>query len=90
MAMCPVRCFICGKVIASQYQKYLQLCGEMTPKEAMDVLKVNRWCCRRMFLTNVDIPDQVLTYHDTHVQKDNQYIHYKPANPENPRVYYAR
>ena len=90
MSLCPVRCFTCGKVIAVQYQKYLQLCGDVTPKEAMDTLNIKRWCCRRMFLTNVDVADQVLTYHDTHVQKDNPYIHYKPSNPENPRTYLAR
>ncbi len=63
----PVRCFTCGKIIGDVYEKYkvrkkaydeAVKAGEKpkeTPKDILDDLGVNRYCCRRMILTHVDL-----------------------------------
>jgi len=52
----PVRCFTCGRVIASDYERFKERVakGEASRK-AMDALGLERWCCRRMILTNVEL-----------------------------------
>ncbi|WP_081622993.1 DNA-directed RNA polymerase subunit N [Archaeoglobus sulfaticallidus] len=50
--MFPVRCFTCGKVIGHLWESYQEKLREgKTPKEALDELSIDRYCCRRMFLT---------------------------------------
>jgi DNA-directed RNA polymerase subunit N len=59
----PVRCFTCGKVVASaweEYQKRFQA-GE-DPKQVLDSLGLKRYCCRRMLLSNAELIDHVLPY----------------------------
>lgn len=57
----PVRCFTCGKVIGSAWEKYLQLLdGGKEAKEALDELGLERYCCRRMILSHVDLIDDVI------------------------------
>ena len=52
----PVRCFSCGSVTGSKWEKYLELKSQgLTNKEALDFLKINRYCCRRMILTHINI-----------------------------------
>ena len=63
----PVRCFTCGKIIGDVYEQYkvrknaydeAVKAGEKpkeTPKDILDDLGVNRYCCRRMILTHVDL-----------------------------------
>jgi DNA-directed RNA polymerase subunit N len=59
----PVRCFTCGKVIGSTYEafkKRVEL-GEK-PKEILDSLGVDRYCCRRMIISHADLIDDVMPY----------------------------
>ncbi len=68
----PVRCFSCGKVIASDYVKFndrmkdIKSSGkEPSPEEistALDNLNVHRYCCRRMILSHTDLIDEVLPF----------------------------
>lgn len=68
----PVRCFSCGKVIASDYVKFSDKLKEIrangrepTHEEiatAMDDLNVHRYCCRRMILSHTDLIDEVLPF----------------------------
>ncbi|GAB1742888.1 hypothetical protein D0862_12441 [Hortaea werneckii] len=68
----PIRCFSCGKasVIADLYEKYVELIGTpidedgntMADGDAMDELGLNRYCCRRMMLTHVDLIEKLLRY----------------------------
>jgi DNA-directed RNA polymerase subunit N len=63
----PVRCFTCGRVIAQDYQEFKRRydsytqavrAGEKpkeTPKEILDDLGVDRFCCRRMIISHVDL-----------------------------------
>ncbi len=57
----PVRCFTCGKVIGNKYETYLTY-GNGQEKLALDELKLNRYCCRRMLLTHVNLIDKLLSY----------------------------
>jgi DNA-directed RNA polymerase subunit N len=53
--MIPVRCFTCGKVIARYHPRYIQEIEKgRDPKDVLDELKIMRYCCRRMLLSNVE------------------------------------
>jgi DNA-directed RNA polymerase subunit N len=70
----PIRCFTCGKVISSLYDEYKKRCeayqksvaaGEKpkeTPKEILDDLGVERYCCRRMIISQVDLLKEAAPY----------------------------
>ena len=70
----PVRCFSCGKVNSQEYQefkdRYAQYkksiaLGEKpkeTPKEILDDLGIDRYCCRRMIITHVDLLAEAAPY----------------------------
>jgi DNA-directed RNA polymerase subunit N len=59
----PVRCFTCGKVIGGLYAEFVRRVqtGEK-PAEVLDSLGVERYCCRRMLLSHVDLIDEVAPY----------------------------
>jgi DNA-directed RNA polymerase subunit N (RpoN/RPB10) len=70
----PVRCFTCGKVIGEIYEEYKKRyegykkvveSGEKpkeTPKKILDDLGIDRYCCRRMILTHVDLVKEAAPY----------------------------
>lgn len=70
----PVRCFSCGKVIGSLYEEYKKRYDEHkkavdagekpkeTPKQILDDLGVDRYCCRRMILSHVDLVKEAAPY----------------------------
>ena len=59
----PIRCFTCNKVIANKWGEYLELLKRGIPaEEAMNMLGMRRYCCRRIFLTHIDIIDKLLMY----------------------------
>ena len=70
----PVRCFTCGKIIGDVYKDYKKRyldykkaidAGEKPkemPKDILDDLGVERYCCRRMILTHVDLIDESAPY----------------------------
>jgi DNA-directed RNA polymerase subunit N len=59
----PVRCFTCGRVIASDYEKFVERVREgEDPREVLDSLGIERHCCRRMILSHVDFIDEVSAY----------------------------
>lgn len=53
--MFPIRCFTCNKVLAHLYNDYEAIGKKETNKKAFEILKINRFCCRRMFLSYVKI-----------------------------------
>ncbi len=60
----PVRCFSCGAVIGHLYEKYLEMLKNgKTPKEALDTLGIERYCCRRMFLTHKSVIKEFARFH---------------------------
>jgi len=59
----PVRCYSCGKVIGNLYEQYQQLLNEdYTEAEALDALRLDRFCCRRMILSHIDLIDDLIPY----------------------------
>ncbi len=70
----PVRCFTCGKVIAPIYEEFVKRYEEHkkliesgekpkeTPKQILDDLGLERYCCRRMIIAHVDLIKEVAPY----------------------------
>lgn len=54
----PIRCFSCGKPIGHLYEEYKEQVekGE-NPKKVLDSLGLERYCCRGVFLSNIDLID---------------------------------
>ncbi|MEM0350739.1 MAG: DNA-directed RNA polymerase subunit N [Archaeoglobaceae archaeon] len=59
----PIRCFSCGAVIGHLYAKYLEMVRNgKTPKEALDTLGIQRYCCRRMFITHKSLIGEIARF----------------------------
>jgi len=52
----PVRCFSCGKPLASFWETYQQRVNKgEKPGEVLTDLGIKRYCCRMLFLTHRDV-----------------------------------
>ncbi len=67
----PIRCFTCGNVIANRYPKYKEELQKHLKDydgkpvaldvhrtfegELLDKLNINKYCCRRHFLAQIDM-----------------------------------
>lgn len=59
----PVRCFSCGIVIADRWVKYKQLLEDgKSVQEALDELNFTRYCCRRMYVSHVELIEEVAPF----------------------------
>lgn len=59
----PVRCFTCGKVVASAFPVFVERTrGGEKPNAVLDDLGLVRYCCRRMVLSNAELIDEVLPF----------------------------
>ncbi|MCO5598737.1 hypothetical protein L7F22_052835 [Adiantum nelumboides] len=59
----PVRCFSCGKVIGDKWDAYISLLVQGEEEgPALTKLGLQRYCCRRMVLTHVDLIEKLLHY----------------------------
>ncbi len=61
----PIRCFTCGRPIAHLWEEFARRvkAGE-DPARVLDDLGVKRYCCRRMFLSHVELIDEVLKFYE--------------------------
>ena len=59
----PVRCFTCGKVVASAWPVFVERtpAGEESQR-VLDDLGMTRYCCRRMLLSNAELIEEVLPF----------------------------
>ncbi len=59
----PVRCFTCGKPLGAEYEEFKKRveAGE-EEKAILDSLNVERYCCRRMILTQLDLLEEVAQF----------------------------
>lgn len=56
----PIRCFSCGKPIGHLWEEYKKQIQEgKSPKEILDEFELERFCCRSMFLGQVDLIELV-------------------------------
>lgn len=69
----PVRCFTCGKVIGDHWEEFSRRTkqGE-TPGKVLDELGMKRYCCRRMFISHVEVIDELLKYGEVSARKRGQ------------------
>ncbi|MEM5798271.1 MAG: DNA-directed RNA polymerase subunit N [Candidatus Aenigmatarchaeota archaeon] len=52
----PIRCFTCGKPIGHLWEKYkAEIEGGKDPKEVLDRLGLDRYCCRAVFLGHIEL-----------------------------------
>jgi DNA-directed RNA polymerase subunit N len=59
----PVRCFTCGRPIGHLWEKFKQRVDAGEPAgKVLDELGVERYCCRRMLLSHVELIDEVLKF----------------------------
>jgi DNA-directed RNA polymerases I, II, and III subunit RPABC5 len=66
----PVRCFTCNKTLSQYYNTYKELTESNVPiKDVFEILKIKRYCCRRMFLGHVNILDKLMMY-DSYEKKE--------------------
>jgi len=58
--MIPVRCFTCGKVIGHLLEEYKRRVEEGEDSgEVMTDLGLERYCCRQIFMSSVDIIKEI-------------------------------
>ncbi|HNT60878.1 MAG TPA: DNA-directed RNA polymerase subunit N [Candidatus Bilamarchaeaceae archaeon] len=58
----PVRCFSCGAVIGHMYEGYKKALEAKGAEQALNEMGVERYCCRRMFVSHVDGMELVKKY----------------------------
>jgi DNA-directed RNA polymerase subunit N len=63
----PVRCFSCGKVIGDKWEDFQERTEEDNEdtQEVLDDLGLDRYCCRTIFLTHVDVEEDIAQYQKT-------------------------
>jgi DNA-directed RNA polymerase subunit N len=56
----PIRCFSCGKPIGHLWEEYKKKIQEgESAKDILDEFELERFCCRSMFLGQVDLIELV-------------------------------
>jgi len=56
----PIRCFTCGKIIADKWEIYQERVSKGEhPKDVLDSLGFKRVCCRRMFISFINLIDEI-------------------------------
>ncbi len=62
--MIPVRCFTCGAVVADKWEEYDRRVNQEHEDsgKVLDALGVKRYCCRRMFIGNVELIDEIIKF----------------------------
>ncbi|MFI5412906.1 MAG: DNA-directed RNA polymerase subunit N [Candidatus Micrarchaeales archaeon] len=61
--MMPVRCFTCGAVVADKWDDYDKRVNREKEDagKVLDDMGVKRYCCRRMFISNIELIDEFIT-----------------------------
>lgn len=63
--MFPIRCFTCIAVIGHLMEDYKAgLRRGERPAKVLDDLGVHSYCCRRMFISHIELEDKVLLYNN--------------------------
>ncbi len=56
----PIRCFSCGKPVGHLWEEYNKRVDEgEEPKKVLNDLKLDRYCCRALFLGHIDLLEKV-------------------------------
>ncbi|UCG36512.1 MAG: DNA-directed RNA polymerase subunit N [Candidatus Bathyarchaeota archaeon] len=66
----PVRCFTCGKVIGDKWENFATRVKEGEDAgRVLDDLGVERYCCRRMLLSHIEIIDEIIKFYEARETK---------------------
>lgn len=67
----PIRCFSCGKPVSHLWEEYKERVEENGEdrKKVLDDLGVDRFCCRTLFMGNVDLIEKSSKYQRTPPKK---------------------
>ena len=59
----PVRCFSCNKIVGGSYEEFVERRdnGE-DPAKIMDDLGLKLYCCRKIYVSHLDLIDDLLPY----------------------------
>lgn len=59
----PVRCFTCGYPIGTKWEEFHRrvIKGE-DPRKVLDDLGIDRYCCRRMMLSHIELFRETIKY----------------------------
>jgi DNA-directed RNA polymerase subunit N (RpoN/RPB10) len=59
----PIRCWSCGKPIGHLYEEFVERvkAGE-DMKKVLDSLGMERYCCRAMFMGNIELSEQLARF----------------------------
>jgi DNA-directed RNA polymerase subunit N len=62
--MMPVRCFSCGAVLADKWEEYDKRVNKEheAAEKVLDEMGVKRYCCRRMFISNIELIDEFMQF----------------------------
>jgi DNA-directed RNA polymerase subunit N len=70
----PVRCFTCGALIADKYEEFIKKVKEgENPGKVLDKMGIKRYCCRRIFLSNVDVIESTLPYFEVLAERHAEF-----------------
>ena len=59
----PIRCFTCGKPVGDKYAAYQKELSEgKKAPEAFEDLGIDRFCCKRMFVGQADLAEEIKKY----------------------------
>ena len=59
----PVRCFSCGYVVGHLWERYSQGVEDgRDTGEMLDEIGLERYCCRRMFVSHVQLIDEIAPF----------------------------
>jgi len=61
----PVRCFTCGSLVGDKWEEFARrIKAGDNAGMVLDGLCINRYCCRRMLLSHVDVIDEILRFYE--------------------------
>ena len=87
----PVRCFTCNKVVCNKLSAYQTYCQTISTEEALNRIGMDRYCCRRMFITHIDTSQQQIDFKNSLPDTTDPYIREKTkAVAKEKRTYLAR
>ena len=73
MSSIPVRCFTCGKVIGGKWKTYTNLVESgIEIRKIFDILGLRRYCCKRMFLTQPNIEEKILSFEKKSIKNESE------------------
>ncbi len=56
----PIRCLTCGKPVGHKWEEFNeQVAKGYSKQEVLDKLELDRYCCRSLFLTHVDLAKRI-------------------------------